>query len=137
MLNTNVFSNMNNEVKEVNRQQDNKESSIQTLENELEILKLQYVKSNKDFDLIKQKSSGIQKEFVAILGIFISILLSAFGGLNILQNILGNINEAPTGKLLVFSSLSIMGILLIVFLLLNGISKLTSLNLRSCICSAG
>jgi acetolactate synthase regulatory subunit len=76
----------------------------------------------------------VQKEFVAILGIFASILLAAFGGLEILENVMSNINDTPTGKLLLFSSLVIMGIILVIFLLLNGVSKLTGLNLRSCNC---
>jgi hypothetical protein len=42
----------------------------------------------------------------------------------------------PTGKLLLFSSLTVGGIVSLVFLLLNGLSKLTGLSLRSCKCES-
>lgn len=83
---------------------------------------------------IEQRSNKIYAEFVTILGIFSAIIFAAFGGLEILKNILGNIENVQTGKLLVFSSLTISAIVLLVFILLNGISKLTTMNLRSCGC---
>lgn len=85
-------------------------------------------------NLIEKRSSRIYAEFVAILGIFSTIIFAAFGGLEILKNILGNIGSVHTGKLLVFSSLTISAIIVLVFILLNGISKLTQLSLRSCKC---
>lgn len=83
---------------------------------------------------IEERSKKITTDFVSILGIFSSVIFAAFGGLEILKNILGNIEKVQTGKLLVFSSLTTGSIVFLVFLLLNGLSKLTRLNLRSCDC---
>jgi hypothetical protein len=83
---------------------------------------------------IELHSKKITTDFVSILGIFSSVIFAAFGGLEILKNILGGIEKVPTEKLLVFSSLTIGAIVFLVFLLLNGIAKLTNLNLRSCRC---
>lgn len=80
--------------------------------------------------------SQIYTQFVTILGIFTTIIFTAFGGLEMLRNILGNIDDADTEKLLVFSSLTLSGIIILLFILLSGISKLTRLNLRSCGCNS-
>lgn len=84
----------------------------------------------------EQRLKKIYSDFVAILGIFSAVIFAAFGGLEILKNILGNIVLVPTGKLLLFSSLTVGGIVSLVFLLLNGLSKLTGLSLRSCKCES-
>jgi len=70
------------------------------------------------------------------LGIFAAILLASFGGLTVISNILKEMNT-PLGKILILSSLSILAVLIIIFLLLNGISKLTGENLRNCSCKPG
>ncbi|MBB6446437.1 hypothetical protein [Bacillus benzoevorans] len=85
---------------------------------------------------IEKHSRKITSDFVSILGIFSSVIFAAFGGLEILKNILGNIEKVQTGKLLVFSSITIGAIIFLVFLLLNGLSKLTGLKLRSCNCDS-
>lgn len=87
-------------------------------------------------DDIEKRSKKITSDFVSILGIFSAVIFAAFGGLEILKNILGNIVLVPTGKLLLFSSLTVGGIVSLVFLLLNGLSKLTGLSLRSCKCES-
>jgi hypothetical protein len=89
---------------------------------------------SKRIEEMEQKSKKLTVDFVTILGIFSSIIFAAFGGLEILKNILGGIEKVPTGKLMVFSSLAISAIIMLLFILLNGISKLTSLNLSSCKC---
>lgn len=85
---------------------------------------------------LEKRSKKITSDFVSILGIFSAVIFAAFGGLEILKNILGNIELVQTGKLLLFSSLTIGGIVSLVFLLLNGLSKLTGLKLRSCDCES-
>ncbi|MGC9615598.1 hypothetical protein ACO2FM_07195 [Staphylococcus pasteuri] len=48
-----------------------------------------------------------------------------------------NLNTTPIPKLLIFSSLVMLGITLIIFLCFNAISKLTNLPMRSCNCESG
>lgn len=85
---------------------------------------------------VKKKSKKIQKDFISILGIFAAILLASFGGLTVLSNILNDV-EAPLGKIMILGSLCLMAILTVLFLLLNGISKLTGESLRNCRCKKG
>ncbi|WP_313470899.1 hypothetical protein [Lysinibacillus sp.] len=87
-------------------------------------------------DKVKKKSKKMQKDFISILGIFAAILLASFGGLTVLSNILSDV-QAPLGKIMILGSLCLMAILTILFLLLNGISKLTGEKLRNCRCKKG
>ncbi|EZY78518.1 hypothetical protein [Staphylococcus aureus] len=88
----------------------------------------------KEIDGIKNK---IYTEFVAILGIFASIIFGVFGGFQEIQLIGKNLNTTPIPKLLIFSSLVMLGVTLIIFLCFNAISKLTNMPLRSCNCEIG
>lgn len=83
---------------------------------------------------LNQKYKNIQKEFIAILGIFASILITAFGGLTALASLFNKINLTDIHKLIFVGTFEVLAIILIIFLMLNGIAKLTNLNLRSCDC---
>lgn len=113
----------------------NKKSQyIGNLENKINDISQSLEKTQRNMKLLETRTKKITIDFVTILGIFSSIIFSAFGGLELLKNILGNISNVNTGKLLVFSSLTAGIIIFMIFFLLNGISKLTGLNLRSCNC---
>ncbi len=125
-----------NQLEENIKQMDNSASEringymekVADLENKL-------AKTEKALENASNKGSRIYAEFIVILGIFTTIIFATFGGLEISGNIFSNLNEVSTGKLLVFGSLIVSAITLILFLLLNGISKLTQFKLRSCGCS--
>ncbi|MEO4054468.1 hypothetical protein [Solibacillus sp. CAU 1738] len=106
------------------------------LEEELSSMNKENRKVKKQNKSLIKKQEKIQKDFISILGIFAAILLASFGGLTIISNILKDFN-APLGKVLILSSLSILSVLILIFLLLNGISKLTGENLRNCKCGIG
>lgn len=124
------------------------ETYKESLSANIEELQINIKKSQKEFndlsteisnlteqqkDAVK-KAKKVQKEFVTILGIFATILITTFGGLTSLSSIFNNINNAGTGKLVLLGSFVMFTVILIVFLLLNGISKLSELNIRSCGC---
>ncbi|MGR6899529.1 hypothetical protein [Rummeliibacillus sp. BSL5] len=81
-----------------------------------------------------EQSKNAQKDFISILGIFASILIAAFGGITSLSSLFKKIDSVSTGKLILMGSFETLAIILIIFLLLNGIAKLTDLNLKSCGC---
>lgn len=88
-----------------------------------------------ELDEVKRLKNEIYAQFVSILGIFATIIFAAFGGLNILNNILGNIKDVRVSKLFIFSSISLAGINMLLFLLLESLAKITGKNLRHCGCS--
>ncbi|GAB3801062.1 coiled-coil domain-containing protein [Virgibacillus kimchii] len=93
-----------------------------------------YDNTRADVEELQKDKSNIYTQFVTILGIFSAIIFATFGSLEILKNILGNISTTPTAKLIVFSSLSIAGIIFLLFVLFNGLSRLTGKTIRSCEC---
>lgn len=103
----------------------------------LKNLKKGIEKAQNEVKKIEGVKNNIYTEFVAILGIFASIIFGVFGGFQEIQLIGKNLNTTPIPKLLIFSSLVMLGITLIIFLCFNAISKLTKLKLRSCNCEEG
>lgn len=101
---------------------------------QLDNINRQYCDLDEKVRNLEEIRNKIYTEFVAILGIFATIIFAAFGGLEILKNILGNIREVGTGKLLVFSSLTVSAISILLFILLNGLARLMDKNVRSCGC---
>jgi hypothetical protein len=104
------------------------------LKNKLNEAEKATVDINKTFEQLKLDKAKIYTDFVTILGIFATIIFAAFGGLNLLNGIFNNLEHVRIGKLLIFSSLIIGAIISMLFILLNGIAKLTGLNLSSCNC---
>lgn len=118
-----LYEKQKDQIRELNKAISNKEDTIEQLKVETENIKT------------LQKNAGkIYTEFVAILGIFASIIFGVFGGFQEIQLIGKNLNNTPIPKLLIFSSLVMTGITLIIFLCFNAVSKLTNLPLRSCNC---
>lgn len=111
-------------------QKDYIQENLIQLENNISI-------ANEKVKEISDIKNSIYTEFVAILGIFASIIFGVFGGFQEIQLIGKNLNTTPIPKLLIFSSLVMLGITLIIFLCFNAISKLTNLPMRSCNCEAG
>lgn len=110
------------------------ETKIENMESTLEKMKSTLEETETKLKETTNKSSRIYAEFIVILGIFTTIIFATFGGLEISGNIFSNLNEVSTGKLMVFGSLIVAAIVLILFMLLNGISKLTKFSLSSCEC---
>lgn len=132
---------MDSGVKEIDQIKEKLTEDIAVLKLEFETKKEEFddlsrrtTKLNDKQDAAVKKAKKVQKEFVTILGIFATILITTFGGLTSLASIFNNINNAGTGKLILLGSFVIFTVMLIVFLLLNGISKLSELNIRSCGC---
>lgn len=73
---------------------------------------------------LKEIKTRIYTEFVTILGIFTAVVLGAFGSLQLIGSVFTNIKEVPTGKLLVFSSLTSLGVVIMLFLLMQWINKI-------------
>lgn len=115
------------EITQLKTEIKNKQKELSKLKDKQDGLK------EKQIEYLK-KAKKVQKEFVTILGIFATILITTFGGLTSLASIFNNINSASTGKIVLLGSFVVYTVILIVFLLLNGISKLSELNIRSCGC---
>nr|BDD44107.1 hypothetical protein 8 [Bacillaceae bacterium] len=88
-------------------------------------------KMQEDYD---KKYNNLTTQFITILGIFSAILMGAFGSLQGFTSMYENANDLPIGKLLTMSSIGGSSVVLILFFLFHGISKLTGHKLSSCNC---
>ncbi|MGW6384967.1 hypothetical protein [Peribacillus butanolivorans] len=94
-----------------------KTEELQSLTQELEVAK-------KTVDNLKDIKTRIYTEFVSILGIFTAVVLGAFGSLQVIGSVFNHIKDVSTGKLLVFSSLTSIGVLILLFLLMRWINQI-------------
>lgn len=81
---------------------------------------------------MKESIKGVYPQFVAILGIFTSIMFAVLGGFNEMKTLAQSMTSVPIPKLLIFTALLMLGINFLVFLSYNAISKLTNLPIKSC-----
>lgn len=106
--------------------QDNVEalnSDIQTLKNNLE-------SSTNEFDKkVDERMNSVYSGFVSVLGIFIAITFTLFGGMNLLSKIFSNIakgaTHVDTGLTIMLSGIFAILIYLIILGLTSGLSRLT------------
>ncbi|MFD2681198.1 hypothetical protein [Bacillus seohaeanensis] len=74
---------------------------------------------------MEESNKGMITNFISILGIFAAILMGAFGAIQGFTSLFQYANDIPLGKALILSAVGGSSVLLILFLLLNAISKLT------------
>lgn len=70
-------------------------------------------------------------QYISILGIFAAILMGAFGAIQGFTSLFSNADKLSLGKIYIISSIGAAAVLLILFLLLNSIAKLTGRSLSS------
>src|SRR5690625_5519012 len=90
------------ETKEAKKDLEETKKQIETAEDELVNTKTEILKSYGEISLdlgnLKKETSGIYTQFVTILGVFAAIIFGAFGGVEILGNVLGNIQDVSTDR---------------------------------------
>lgn len=82
-------------------------------------------KIESSFRDVRKKLDNSQNEYIAILGIFSSVVLAFTGGMAFSSSVLNNINEAPAGKLLLITF--VLGFILFstIYSLLMFVCKMT------------
>lgn len=94
-------------------------------------------KSSKDLENrineMKIDKSSIYTDFIAILGIFSALIFGLFGGFSAFSSLLQAMSSnAKISRAIMMGSLLLIGLLILIFLLLNGVSNLTDRNIKSC-----
>ncbi|MRG86719.1 hypothetical protein [Salinibacillus xinjiangensis] len=110
------------------------EQEIEELRNLKESFKTQKKELEKQMTRIRslqETTDNMPNNFISILGIFAAILMGAFGALQGFTSLFDNSTDLPMGKLLIISSIGASSVVLILFLLLNAIAKLTGKDLSN------
>lgn len=113
---------------------------------EISEYKKQYQSLKKDFIKLKEEAENQSKnlkeeaenqsksmltQYISILGIFAAILMGAFGAIQSFTSLFNNAKDLSIGKILIVSSIGASAVLLILFLLLHSIAKLTEQSIAS------
>lgn len=103
---------------------------ITKLEQRLSEVRGEIDKSSKKLKKVKRTYDNITTQYISILGIFAAILMTAFGGIQTFTAIYQNKKFSLEDSLLI-SCVGFMGVILLLFMLMNGIAKLTGKTLNS------
>jgi len=91
--------------------------------------------SSKALDNVKKIEdikNNIYTDFIAILGIFSALIFGMFGGFDSLKEILSNIHNTSIATTLICFSSLMLGLLCLIFLLIQSIAKITNKDTLSC-----
>lgn len=91
------------------------------------------VASNK-LKVAKNKLENSTSEFISLLGIFSALIFAVFGGFDSLKSIFTNINKVSVSMVIINSSLLMIGLIILIFLLIQSISILSEKAFLACGC---
>ncbi|HEC2181960.1 TPA: hypothetical protein R1940_000510 [Staphylococcus delphini] len=103
---------------------------IDSLSLQLNTIKIKAEESLSRYNEINQKQNEIVSQYISILGIFAAILMTTFGGIQAFTSIYKD-NSFNLVDSLLIACIGFLGILLMLFLLLNSIAKLSGKNIYS------
>lgn len=103
---------------------------VEKANNRLEEINKTVSQANVEFNDIRK---NVYTDFISILGIFSALLFGLFVGFDTFKEIIAGITStAKISRVVIAGSLTLMGLIALVFILLSGISMLTSRQLKTC-----
>ncbi|CAM3314043.1 hypothetical protein PEAC54167_09295 [Pediococcus acidilactici] len=93
------------------------------------------VLTQRNLKIAERKLEGTQNQFISILGIFSALIFSLFGGFDAFKEIFTNVKKAPLSSTLIAGSILMMGLLVLIFLLIQSIGVLSGKTYLACGCS--
>lgn len=89
--------------------------------------------SIKEIGNLGLSKSELYTDFIAILGIFSALLFGLFVGFDVFKELIASMSaNSKISRSLIMGSLMLLGLSTLIFLLFEGISKLTGRNMKSC-----
>ena len=89
--------------------------------------------SNK-YDEVSNKLDSSSSDFISMLGIFSALIFAVFGGFEAFKSIFTNINKASISMIIINSSILMIGLIVLVFLLIQSICILSGKTFLACGC---
>lgn len=110
------------------------EQEIQRMKN----LRRSFLDQSKKIEDIQKTTKVLQEDnrkamtnYISILGIFAAILMGAFGAIQGFSSLFENAHKLSLGMTLILSSIGASGVILILYFLLNGVSRLIGISFVS------
>ena len=86
------------------------------------------------FEMSSKKLDNSTSEFISMLGIFSALIFGVFGGFEAFKTIFTNIDKASVDMVIIDSSILLLGLIILIFLLIQSISILSGKNFLACGC---
>lgn len=93
-----------------------------------------YKKVSKKYDEVSNKLDSSSSDFISMLGIFSALIFAVFGGFEAFKSIFTNINKASISMIIINSSILMIGLIVLVFLLIQSICILSGKTFLACGC---
>lgn len=90
--------------------------------------------AQKKIDVAQKKLDNSTSEFISMLGIFSALIFGVFGGFEAFKTIFTNIDKASVDMVIIDSSILLLGLIILIFLLIQSISILSGKNFLACGC---
>ena len=114
-------------LEKANTKAEEMEINLKNTEKNLKGAEIKLTKANRNLE-------RIQGEFISILGIFSALIFSLFGGFDAFKSIFTNVTDVRISTLMITGSTLMIGIIILLFLLLQSIGILSSKSYLACGC---
>lgn len=93
-----------------------------------------YKKESRRLRKASTKLDNSSSSFISMLGIFSALIFAVFGGFDAFKSIFSNINKASVTMVIINSSILMIGLIILIFLLIQSISILSGKTFLACGC---
>lgn len=93
-----------------------------------------YNKISEKYDEVSSKLDSSSSDFISMLGIFSALIFAVFGGFEAFKSIFTNINKASISMIIINSSILMIGLIILIFLLIQSICILSGKTFLACGC---
>lgn len=102
--------------------------------NDLTVATDELNKVDKSYNEVSEKLDNYSSNFISMLGIFSALIFAVFGGFDAFKSIFTNINKASISMIIINSSILMIGLIILIFLLIQSICILSGKPFLACGC---
>ena len=123
----NILTDATDDLKKVNKNYEGESDKLNAASKKLDV-------AQKKLDVAQKKLDNSTSEFISMLGIFSALIFGVFGGFEAFKTIFTNIDKASVDMVIIDSSILLLGLIILIFLLIQSISILSGKNFLACGC---
>ena len=124
----------NNELKEVNSEYKKANDELKKANDELKKVNKEYKQASGKLKKASANLNNSSSNFISMLGVFSALIFGVFGGFDAFKSIFSNINKASVTMIIINSSILMIGLIILIFLLIQSISILSGKTFLACGC---
>ena len=124
---TNILTDAIDDLEKVNKNYEGESDKLNAASKKLDV-------AQKKLGVAQKKLDNSTSEFISMLGIFSALIFGVFGGFEAFKSIFTNIDKASVNIVIIDSSILLLGLIILVFLLIQSISILSGKIFLACGC---